>query len=310
MNNIDKDYITNSIKTYIEECGKFPTVTILIKKYGITQHKLKKYGGIKQFSCEFGYNKVFNSSIRLTKKEFGEILYNHYKDFEFVTQDIISKEYNDGKFPYGYGAVKKYFGSFNCFCKEYGLYHLIKSKKHSYFTEREMTEIFIKRFPNMSMPPSQIEVNKAYKNGFDFSVDMLLPKFGSYSKFLLMAGYEYNRGLYSQKYLADDGEVCDSKTEYQIDLFLHDNNIKHSHQNKYYEIVSGLKRGSKVDFLLCDGTIVEYFGLVGNKRYDQKLRKKVEILETNNIKYIAIYPEDLSKMEILFKDYLGGGDGL
>ena len=126
--------------------------------------------------------------------------------------------------------------------------------------------------------------------------------------FLIEAGYDYNKGKYSQKYLTKDGKICDSKSEYKIDEFFHKNGINHKHQPKYKDIIDGFEKLSKADFLLNDGTVVEYFGLVGQPKYDKKVRKKVNVLEKNNIRYIDLYPNDLKKLNEIFKDYVRGCD--
>lgn len=53
-----------------------------------------------------------------------------------------------------------------------------------------------------------------------------------------------------------------------------------------------------------DGTVVEYFGLMGNKNYEYRVNEKLKIFKKNKIKYIAIYPNDINRLDFLFKDYL------
>lgn len=305
--NDKKRKIDDFIKMFIEENNSFPKEKDFEKNnvWFKTKNGYKTY---KEMLVKFGYEKSLNSKFKLQTKELEKMFIEHFKDFDFVNEYIISKEYKDGKFPFGYGVVKERFKNQNFIFKKYGYYRLINSHRDRYFTKQEMTKIFKKTFSDLKNPPSQLEITEKYNaNEFLFSVDNLSIKFGSYSKFLLESGYEYNKGKYSQKQVAKDGEICDSKKELQIDEFLHEKGIKHEHQPKYKDIIEGYNASTKADFILHDGTVVEYFGLKGQPLYDKKIRKKVNALEKNNIRYIDLYPKDLKRLDTIFQDYIVRG---
>ncbi len=96
--------------------------------------------------------------------------------------------------------------------------------------------------------------------------------------------------------LAKDDHVCLSLGEKTIDDFLFEHNIEHNKEPKYPE---GQYRG---DFIIND-VIVEYFGLAGNKEYDEKIMLKRNICKKHKIKLIEIYPYDLIKQNGLEKKF-------
>ena len=227
----------NGYKPFIKFCG-----------YD-TKERIDKNGVNRGYKLERERQKR-KKYINYSKSEVGKKLYEAFWDCDYVNNKTIKDYYNQGKLPFGEGVIKRHYGCMLNAFKEIGLYHLITARKHSYFSKKEIIDTFVKRFPNKEMPPSQLEVDKKYKESYlFFNVSNLISKFGSYSKFLLEAVYNYNKGKYSQKYLAKDGVVCDSKSEYKVDVFLHKNNIKHKHHVKYNKIIEGLDNQSKVDFI-------------------------------------------------------------
>ncbi len=95
-----------------------------------------------------------------------------------------------------------------------------------------------------------------------------------------------------------------SKGEKQIAKFLEKNNIRY-----LYEIP--IKQTPyRTDFYLVDFDVyVEYWGLANLKNkvgdeYRQKLENKKKIYMALGLKLISIYAEDLSKLPVIFNDYL------
>ncbi|MFW5879513.1 MAG: hypothetical protein ACOCUV_01680 [bacterium] len=86
--------------------------------------------------------------------------------------------------------------------------------------------------------------------------------------------------------LAKDGHKCNSLVEAKIDDFLSDNKISHEKEPPYPNSTW------RADFKVND-IYIEYFGLLGNVHYDKKTEAKIQFAEKNNIKLIAIYPNDI-----------------
>jgi hypothetical protein len=88
--------------------------------------------------------------------------------------------------------------------------------------------------------------------------------------------------------LAQDGHLCYSIIEKQIDDFLFNNNINHKKETKYpnsdlrcdWEIVHNNRR-----------YFVEYFGLMNIKEYARKAENKKLLAKENDIILIELYPD-------------------
>ncbi len=93
--------------------------------------------------------------------------------------------------------------------------------------------------------------------------------------------------------LAEDGHLCLSLPEKEIDDFLYSNSIPHDKEVYYpgcnmrtdWEILDTEKR-----------TFVEYFGLMNNEDYAKKTEIKKHLAASNSIELIDIYPESNWKL--------------
>lgn len=112
-------------------------------------------------------------------------------------------------------------------------------------------------------------------------------RFGSWNNAILAAGLEPNEVIFSKKFAARDGHVCDSFAEKIIDDYLSENCIPHE-RNVYYKNTK-----MSADFLVEDVRI-EYFGLAGIKKdYDQNIEKKRLESRKHRYKLLEIYPSAL-----------------
>jgi hypothetical protein len=96
--------------------------------------------------------------------------------------------------------------------------------------------------------------------------------------------------------LANDGHVCLSLGEKTIDDFLFSLNIAHEKEPKY---PVGNYRG---DFKVGN-IFIEYFGLSGDRAYDQRSLTKRAICKSHGIELIEITPKDLTAVSILRKKF-------
>lgn len=94
--------------------------------------------------------------------------------------------------------------------------------------------------------------------------------------------------------LARDGHVCLSLGEKTIDDILNDLNYSHTKEPYYPE------SNYRGDFLVGE-IVIEYFGLIGNKEYDEKVKYKRELAKKHNLKVIEIFPFDLVDTKELIK---------
>ena len=89
--------------------------------------------------------------------------------------------------------------------------------------------------------------------------------------------------------LAEDGHLCLSMAEKEIDDFLYENGIKHNKEVNY----PGTKFRTDWELLDNDNRVfVEYFGLMSNPDYAKKAKLKCLLAKKHNINLIEIYPGD------------------
>ena len=88
--------------------------------------------------------------------------------------------------------------------------------------------------------------------------------------------------------LADDGDLCFSLPERDIDNWLFSNGIKHQKEVKYPG--SELRCDWEL-FGFSERVFVEYFGLMSRSAYAEKARLKTEIAQSAGIRLIEIFPD-------------------
>lgn len=113
-------------------------------------------------------------------------------------------------------------------------------------------------------------------------------RFGTWNKAIKIAGFDPNPVMFSKKYIANDGDKCDSLAEKIIDDYLFARHIAHVRNFPY----PGSNRFT-VDFKVGDFWI-ELFGLSGQlERYDELMLQKLEIARKYKLKLIKLYLSDL-----------------
>lgn len=131
-------------------------------------------------------------------------------------------------------------------------------------------------------------------------------RFGNYGNACLLAGIPINYGFvnYKKEY-SKDGILCLSSSELKITNFLFDNKIKYEKEVPYRDILMNDSVGKiKCDWLLFDGSVVEFFGMPKNKRYIKTMEKKKIICKKYKIKLIDIYEKDLNSLKKIFSNYI------
>jgi hypothetical protein len=109
-----------------------------------------------------------------------------------------------------------------------------------------------------------------------------------------------SRGI---KCVAKSGNICLSLDEQYIDNYLHDKGYTFIKEPFYpFHEIYNQKKQLRADWIVKD-TYIEYFGLKGESRYDEKIEKKIRLCHDLGIKLIEIYPRDLRRLnEIIVFD--------
>jgi hypothetical protein len=125
--------------------------------------------------------------------------------------------------------------------------------------------------------------------------DQLKQIFGHYLKALIEAGivskeqFTITEGAFGIRCLADDGHVCDSLREREIDNFLHSRGIRHEREPAYP------RSKQRADWKVIRRErefYVEYFGLITRDEYRKRAEGKIQLAENCGIILLAIYPYD------------------
>jgi hypothetical protein len=113
-------------------------------------------------------------------------------------------------------------------------------------------------------------------------------RFGSWNSAIIAAGFKPNPVMFSKKYTAKDGHICDSLAEKIIDDWFYRNKIAHKRRINYPGNPT-----LTVDFVVGDYWI-EFFGLHGqHRRYDALRKEKLSLVKKYNLKFIDLYPHHL-----------------
>jgi hypothetical protein len=102
--------------------------------------------------------------------------------------------------------------------------------------------------------------------------------------------YEPRETTVAGRYLADDGHLVRSMSEIIIDNWLFNHNIVHAYEHR-------VQVGS--NYLRCDFFIprkhvyIEFWGMIGDSKYDKRRKKKKEIYSQAGIKPLELFPMDI-----------------
>jgi hypothetical protein len=153
---------------------------------------------------------------------------------------------------------------------------------------------FYSRIPDRKL----LEVARIYRElgGFPY----IASKYESWLKALLLSGVFGERGRLTPRgvvCLAEDGDVCHSLGELEIDNWLSRHNTPHVKEPKYPVHPQLNPRGLKrADWKVGDWYI-EYFGLAGDEEYDKKTATKIQMVEDMGLKLLPIATKDLGRLD-------------
>lgn len=125
-------------------------------------------------------------------------------------------------------------------------------------------------------------------------------EFGSWLKALIESGVLHDgvrKNTYGYMCIAKDGHECRSLAEKIIDDWFYDNQISHQIE-PYYPFDDELNPtgGLRADWQVFD-ILIEFFGLTGKEKYDEKTRLKEELAKKKKVDLITIFPKDLYNLE-------------
>lgn len=124
---------------------------------------------------------------------------------------------------------------------------------------------------------------------------------------VLRSGWRPSFGTYI---VATDGHSCRSLAERHVDDFFHHSGIEHRLEPSY-PLISGFSdHALRADWLLEDGTYVEYAGLMSRREYASKITRKREVASHAALNLIVLTEADLERLHVVFRNYLADGSNL
>jgi hypothetical protein len=175
--------------------------------------------------------------------------------------------------------------------------NLKKSKEYwdslKCFSEDDLLLKLIELYNILQRTPTQLDL----KNHKDYPSSATYRRyFGSYAKACIKAGLEVNNQLFGHSHtcLSKNNDLCLSKSEKIItDIFI-DNNTKYEKETLYSNVISDDKCGlRRMDWLINNNIIVEYFGMPDKDHYLLRMNNKIELCQTHNITLVQLYKEDI-----------------
>lgn len=131
-------------------------------------------------------------------------------------------------------------------------------------------------------------------------VEHIKKKYGSWFKGLAETGalpegvLTTARGI---RCLSKDKHVCHSLDEQRIDNWLFKRNIDHEREPAYPTHIDLNPSGRRLADWKVGDIYIEYFGLVGDPRYDKKMDEKLQLAEITGIEMISIFPDEIEHLE-------------
>ena len=133
--------------------------------------------------------------------------------------------------------------------------------------------------------------------------------FGNYTNACLEAGLTPNFskvGLGRKSVLFSKNlDICYSIYEQIITNFFIDNYIWYKKEERYSSYINDKRcKTKRVDWVLPDGTFVEYWGFPNDERYARQMNLKIKICKDNKVNLISLFISDVNRLERFFEKYI------
>lgn len=272
-----------------------------INKYWGTMNKMKE---------ELGLEIIQEDMISKSKTK-EELLYDLEKLIKELGRLPLAKEIDECEYTNSSCNYHKYFGGINNAFIQLGYIPNKKSISLN-MTNQDIINIYKEFIEDNNVTPSYAYAQDIYILPSPITV---IRRFGcTWNEFISMLGYEPNDATYNKSY-AKDGTLCNSTGEVVIHNYLLELDINNLNKETYYkDILDDKNLQEKAGFKRLDWTFeynnktyyVEYFGMMGYKRYNERHDFKINLITKDNKldRFIAIYPKDLKNLNKIIKNKL------
>lgn len=136
--------------------------------------------------------------------------------------------------------------------------------------------------------------------------------FGSVTKVFELIGIERPCYVHGQQhklmvYRDKNNNFCLSMSEVIISNILIDLGVTFEKEVPYKSFINDDDIGEKISDWKIDNKIIEYFGMVDYKDYNNGMNLKIEVCKRHNIPLLALYPDDqknIDKMKQKIKEFI------
>jgi len=269
---------------------------------------IRIWGSMNNMKEELGL--IINQESMIDKMKSKEEMLEDMKFFINQLNRLPStKEINENKNMLNCTAYHRYFGGINNVFMELGY---IPNKKliSLHMTNEDIINIYKEFIEDKNITPSYYYCQHVYKLP---SPKTIIRRFNcSWNEFILMLGFEPNeQNKYGTICNANDGTLCFSTQE----CIIHNYFLKLDLQNLdkeclYRDFVNNDTLINICGYKRCDWMfeynnkvyIIEYFSLIGNKKYEKRVKVKIDIISKAKLQdnFIALYPKDINKLDEIF----------
>lgn len=266
-NKYKEEFLLNELKRFVNEFNKIPIPTDF--------DKLQGYPSRKTFTNNFG---TFNNALKLAGFEPTKLSMKE-KINKFMNKDYLISElkryvkennknprlidfYKNKEYP-SVHYYEKVFSGWNNALIEAGLPINQVLQHDDDFLQSEFNRFFEKH----GRIPTYAEFNNSEYPSFWCYQN----RFGSWNNAVIAYGYEPNDK--DRKYILDDGEVCASSYEFDVSMWLRNNNFKYIRNRDYKDFIDGYKGKMNCDYLIDNGNdklwYVEIAGFLKNTNFNK-----------------------------------------
>ena len=289
---IDEEVLIEWVYGFLIENQKTPGIRDLYRHKGCPYSKsaiLQKYKNLSSLYNKYGLKRKEQGYDNITDDVLLEDLRSFVIKYKTTDRDTLKK---NGL--YDRAVYERRFGSWSNALKLSGINNSFKILM-KYFEDYDGSDYisFLKQRigVNGDFSDTQLEIikkakklecdTKKIRNSINYKY--IKENFVSVSVLLVCCGIEPSVSYCSgNTYIADDGHICDSGKEVQLDNFLSCNNIEHEVHCNYPN------SQMKCDFKVKD-FYIEYAGLMDKSKYAKDIERKVKFANENQIKQIILY---------------------
>jgi len=298
--------LVDVVSKFVNDNGYLPFHSILFENKLTVKRDFDEFHGYKNFikkhfpDMKPSFGEIHSVETKERMKE--EVLNAVGRNGRFTVRD--ADELNEsGRISFSRFQIYNSFGNWNDFLKYCGL--PLNNGKLDDYSDDDLISMFLEKY-DVNDVPTTMRVDEDYALGeFVASVRLLSVRFGSYNTFLKQCGLATrSQSWFNNFSVSKDGDLCNSRSELLVDDFFYDNDIPHRKEVWYRDLGIETKKKYRTDWVLEDGLVVEFCGMMAMDEYAIKMEEKEDMLITNDIPFVFLEFADLKNLETIFEKYI------